>query len=123
MAEKQNRPAGTGRSATTTTRPSVPPGDHAGLLALSDERDQWMKRVLDAEREGYGRGVADGYKIGYEFGARIREGEWPAVIKPLEGPTLAELEMLRWGPGGRERFGDPRPGDRIRLRVIPGGAA
>ncbi|WP_345433797.1 hypothetical protein [Actinoallomurus vinaceus] len=23
----------------------------------------------------------------------------------------AELEALRWGPGGREHFGDPRPGD------------
>jgi hypothetical protein len=22
-----------------------------------------------------------------------------------------ELEILRWGPGGRARYGDPRPGD------------
>lgn len=32
----------------------------------------------------------------------------------------AELEAERWGPGGREHFGDPRPGDfpgRARLEA------
>lgn len=26
--------------------------------------------------------------------------------------TLVELEQARWGPGGREHFAEPRPGDR-----------
>ncbi|HWG01095.1 MAG TPA: hypothetical protein VG164_04510 [Trebonia sp.] len=96
---------------------------HAALLELSDERDQWMKRLLDAERAAYGRGLAEGYKMGYEFGARIREGEWPAVIRPLQAPTINELEAKRWGPGGREHFADPRSADRPQLRLIRGGGA
>jgi hypothetical protein len=63
-------------------------------------------------REAYAAGLAEGYRAGYERGARLVEAEWPAVMAPLSGPSLAELERLRWGPGGRKRFGDPRPGDR-----------
>lgn len=39
---------------------------------------------------------------------------WHAVADPASrsGPPHADLELLRWGPGGREHFGDPRPGDR-----------
>lgn len=95
----------------------------SALTELSDERARWLDRLLDAEREAYGRGLAEGYKIGYEFGARLREGEWPEVVKPLEAPTIAELEQLRYGPGGRDHAGDPRPGDRVGLRVIQGGGA
>jgi hypothetical protein len=29
------------------------------------------------------------------------------------GPTYQELEERRWGPGGQEHFGDPRPGDYV----------
>jgi hypothetical protein len=64
-------------------------------------------------REAYAAGLAEGYRTGYERGARLREAEWPAVVAPLAGPTRSELEGLRWGPGGREHFGDPRPGDRL----------
>jgi hypothetical protein len=82
------------------------------LIELSDERDRWQARLLDAERAAYMLGAADGYRQGYERGARLLEAAWPAVVAPLAGPSLAELELLRWGPGGREHFGDPRTADR-----------
>jgi hypothetical protein len=81
--------------------------------ALSDERDWWLRRLLTAEQAAYRAGYAAEQRAGYERGARQLEAEWPAVIRALAGPSLAELELLRWGPGGRERFGDPRPGDRF----------
>jgi hypothetical protein len=49
----------------------------------------------------YERGQVDGY---------LRAA---ADLKALQhGMVLdAELEARRWGPGGREHFADPRPGD------------
>jgi hypothetical protein len=46
-------------------------------------------------------------------GARIREDDWRPVAARIAslGPTFSELELARWGPTGREHFGDPRPGD------------
>jgi len=35
-------------------------GGVAALLALSDERDRWLARLLDAERAAYQRGFSDG---------------------------------------------------------------
>ena len=64
-------------------------------------------------REAYEAGLAEGWRRGYERGARLVEAEWPAVVAPLSGPSLAELERVRWGSGGRERFGDPRLSDRF----------
>lgn len=98
------------------------------LLALSDERDIWMQRMLDAERVAYREGYRAGQRAGYERGTRQMEAEWPAVVAPLASiargkPTHAELDVLRYGPGGRERFSDPLPSDRPALRVIRGGAA
>jgi hypothetical protein len=85
----------------------------AGLLALSDERDASLALRLDAWRDGYQTGHATGYDAGYTRGAQLLEAEWPAVVATVVacGPSLAELELLRWGPGGREHFADPRPGD------------
>jgi hypothetical protein len=69
-------------------------------------------------REAYEAGRAEGWRQGYERGARLREAEWPSIVAPLAAPSVAELDLLRWGPGGRERFGEPRPGDRFaRLKV------
>jgi hypothetical protein len=84
----------------------------AGLLELSDERDAWLRRVYAAWRDGYQTGHAAGYDRGFERGARLLEAEWPAVVAGLaDGLPFAELERRRWGPGGREHFADPRPGD------------
>jgi hypothetical protein len=94
--------------STSNTIAAMPLAD---VLRLSDEREQWLRRLLNAERNSYVWGHADGYRDGYERGARLLEASWPAVVSRLYGPTLAELEALRWGPGGRAHFGDPRPGD------------
>lgn len=80
---------------------------------LSAERDWWAKRLLEAERKAYLAGEADGFLAGYNHGTRVIQAEWPAIARPLTGPTLAELELLRWGPGGREQFGARRPSDRF----------
>jgi hypothetical protein len=53
----------------------------------------------------------------YEAGRRDAEADmaqrWARAAAPVAhgGPDLAELEERRWGPGGRDHFGDPRPGD------------
>ncbi len=87
----------------------------AALLdAMPDPRAEVeLRRQLC--REAYERGRADGWRAGYERGARLLEATWPAVSATVTagGPSHAELEARRWGPGGREHFGDPRPGDRF----------
>jgi len=51
----------------------------------------------------------------YEAGRRAAEAEmaaqWSRITAATRGPDLAEIEERRWGPGGRVRFGVPRPGD------------
>jgi hypothetical protein len=84
----------------------VTPAEQAALLALSDERDQWMARLLRAERESYELGRADGYRHGLEVAWGERKAD--ALAFDPSAPTAAELELLRWGPGGREsHFIDP----------------
>ncbi len=50
---------------------------------------------------GYERGQVDGYLRAV---AGIKAVQHGLVLD-------AELEVLRWGPGGRAHFADPRPGD------------
>jgi hypothetical protein len=58
-----------------------------------------------------------GYLAGVDHGRRQAEAEqarsWYAIAHPVAvgGIPHAELERRRWGPGGREHFGEPRPGD------------
>jgi hypothetical protein len=52
----------------------------------------------------------------YELGRRDAEAEnaeaWRRIAAPVaHGRSFAEIEERRWGPGGREHFADPRPGD------------
>jgi hypothetical protein len=59
----------------------------------------------------------------FEAGRRAGQAEGRAALhaeqaqrhaelaRSLGGPTFGELEDRRWGPGGREHFADPRPGD------------
>jgi hypothetical protein len=83
------------------------------LLALSDERDRELQARLDAERAGFDRGRGAGHDEGRLEAEQAEQAAWHAVAEPVArgGPSHAELEELRWGPGGREHFGDPRPGD------------
>jgi uncharacterized protein YecA (UPF0149 family) len=91
------------------------------LAAMPDPRAELeLRRQL--AREAYAAGRVEGWREGYERGARLRETEWPSVVAALRGPCLAELELLRYGPGGRQHFGDPRPTDRIVSRAHEGAA-
>lgn len=81
----------------------------AEVIELSDRRDMWLRRVYEAARAAYELGL----EHGAEAQARAADRSWargPLCLVP-SGPTLAELEQRRWGPGGRERFGERRPGD------------
>jgi hypothetical protein len=67
---------------------------------------------------GYRYGSEHGWQAGYAEGDAWLAG-WLACFSHFadmlggriapERPT--QLEILRWGPGGRTRFGDRRPGD------------
>jgi hypothetical protein len=99
------------------THPAEPPVGLARavaeLLELSGERDQWAQRLGAEYRLGYAIGHAIGVEEGRRLEAADRDRAWNAVARPIArgGDTHAELERRRWGPGGRERFGNPRPGD------------
>jgi hypothetical protein len=76
--------------------------------------------VLEAEtryrnqlaREAYQAGHADGYRTGYRQAGADQAIWWnQAARASVSGPSHTELEERRWGPGGRGRFADPRPGD------------
>ena len=63
-------------------------------------------------REAYEAGHADGYRAGYRQADADQAARWnQAARAALYGTTHAELEERRWGPGGRARFAEPRPGD------------
>ena len=87
----------------------------AEMLAAAPDPSVEVELRRQLAREAYDAGRADGWHEGYEHGARIREAEWPAVVAPLAGPSFAELELLRWGPGGRQAFGAIRSTDRFGL--------
>jgi hypothetical protein len=70
----------------------------AALLALSEERDKSLSLRLQAFRDGYAAALSDAVVASL---LRI----WP------DPGHVTELEKRRYGPGGREHFGDPRPGD------------
>jgi len=84
----------------------------ATLLAAQPDATAEAELRRQLCREAYECGRADGWREGYEHGARLREAEWPDIVAPVisNRPDHAELERRRWGPGGREHFGDPRPG-------------
>jgi hypothetical protein len=85
----------------------------AALVAALPDPEAEIELRRQLAREAYAAGLAAGRREGYERGARLLQAEWPSIVAPLAGPTLAELEQRRWGPGGREHFGDPRPGDYV----------
>lgn len=82
------------------------------VLALSDERDTWTRRIEAAARDAYMEGYAEGRRVGYLHGVREMETTWPPVVQGLPGPTYAELELLRYPPAGRARFGESVASDR-----------
>jgi hypothetical protein len=100
---------------TGHARTALDPGYVAEVLGRIAEREVWQRRELAAYRAGLRRGWRDGWRAGYE----AADSDWYIALAPARRaaaraariPTHAELEVRRWGPGGREHFGDPRPGD------------
>lgn len=95
------------------TATTIPASEVAALLALSDERDQWQRRLLEAERAAYLAGYADGRADAH----RDADRAW-AARPPLPVPdnlTHAEIEARRWELHGerrtRETFGRPHTAD------------
>lgn len=98
----------------TPSASSAPNALWAGLhadedfLRLSDERQFWLNRCLTFWSEGYAaaeRDHADDYAEGFHDGAMERKRFEHDIVE------AAQAEVARWGPLGRGRFGDPRPGD------------
>jgi hypothetical protein len=78
------------------TTPSVtdqnPIARYTEVLALSDERDRRLRRVLAAERAGFDRGYAAGRKAGYEQCDADREAGWQTIARPLADPDARRRE-------------------------------
>jgi hypothetical protein len=55
------------------------------------------------------------YQAGYAAAEADMDRRWNTIAHAaVHGPSHAELEERRWGPGGRAHFADPRPGDFLR---------
>lgn len=85
------------------------------LAALMSAPETEVRYRRDLCREAHSRGYADGWEEGRralleELAAEQRYA-CGVVRRSFETPAFAVLEERRWGPGGRGRFGDPRPGD------------
>lgn len=81
----------------------------AELLAESDRRDRALQDAL--WRYAWRTAQRDAYETGFYDGCMsLKKAQHDAV-------ELTELEVARWGPGGREHFADPRPGDRTEAPV------
>lgn len=74
-------------------------------LLLADTAEAEIRYRNQLAREMYWRGYRQAED---DMAARWNEIARPAVRR---GPDFAELERRRWGDGGREHFGAPRPGD------------
>lgn len=98
------------RGAGVWTRAAEPvyhswmPFTRRDWLRLSDERDTWLERVIEAEEEGYEHGLLDGWVQGYEQARREMDQEWRRVARQasLARPSHAELDKKRYPPSGRE---------------------
>lgn len=64
---------------------------------------------LQLARETRAAAAAEGFERGYSEGYLRAVDDLKAAQKGIVRD--AALEEVRWGPGGREHFGDPRPGD------------
>jgi hypothetical protein len=95
--DKRSGPQGTtGRSTSKVLdrpadTPTVTRGAVGGLLELSDERDRWLRRLLNAERAAYDRGFNDGRAVACVALAEMEERyqaiawwrEWSAKLRRI----------------------------------------
>lgn len=78
----------------------------ADLIGSIDER----------EHQAFRRGFAAGYAAADDDWFIALAPAREAARRAAKYPSFAELEVRRWGPGGREHYADPRPGDYPGLR-------
>ena len=80
----------------------------AWWLAESDRRDRELQARLNAWQQGWDACTA-------ALTGAYEEGFTDALMAlkraQHQAHRLTVLESERWGPGGREHFADPRPGD------------
>ena len=54
----------------------------------------------------------ESFAAGYAAAEAAMADRWNTIAETTApGPSHAELEEKRWGPGGHAHFADPRPGD------------
>jgi len=67
---------------------------------------------IDPEAADYADIARQAYLAGREAAEAEMAERWNEIARAaVNGPTDTELEQLRYGPGGRAHFADPRPGD------------
>ena len=81
----------------------------------SDVWDSLAQREYEADPAAYDARVAARYaelQVVQAAAEADMAARWDRIARATApGPSFAELEEKRWGPGGRAHFADPRPGD------------
>lgn len=81
----------------------------AGLLELSDERDQWHARILGAWQEGYVHGAQDQWTEGYVAAiADVKRAQHMTVRQLAPGGEAWLATVRRNGGTGYGGAGKPR---------------
>jgi hypothetical protein len=116
LPEAERRPqARSGASKTSPAATLLGRADIAALLALSDERDTWQRRLLAAEIRGYDRGHRDGYRCGYAQAEAGMDRRWHEHADPIARSDPRLLLARRWSlrgePRTRQTFGQAHPDD------------
>ena len=94
--------------------------DVAELIERSDERDAWLRRVLDAEKRGFALGAAS--QAG-EYERGFADGCLALKAAQHDAHRLAELDARRWSLRGdkrsRDDFGKPPGLQSARAAGMP----
>jgi hypothetical protein len=97
--------------------PSTNPEDAIRAWLLdSDRRDREQERLLNAWSAGWQACEAQ-HAEQYEEG--FTDGTMALKHAQHQAHRLIRGDEERWGPGGREHFADPRPGDYTGGPVTP----
>jgi hypothetical protein len=77
--------------------------------------------LVEAETANLRQVGREMFQAGYAAAEADMAARWDRIARTTAPrPSHAELEEKRWGPGGREAFGRPRPGDFPGLTVQAG---
>jgi hypothetical protein len=88
----------------------------AEWISLSDERDQWEHFAVGWARSAYRNGCQDGLRAGrvdgFRMGYAAASADWWLAAGPASrAGSRAELDRLRYPPGGRLSWIATRPGE------------